>query len=319
MQSVLIVSNNENLISGVQKHLLQGTDNIELKEASSIPEAIQKIKENQFDVVMSEFQTSAIDGSELQKTLTEKGIKVPFIMLLDSTQKNFYSQALNLGVDSCIINHDDLKIFESEINHIIQKLFYQITLEKTLKESENRFFSLLDQSLQAVTIIQNDRIVYSNPAAEKLLDYTNEELNAFSLKDFFKLIHPKDQEFVSSRLQSRLDGKAVPSRYEYRLIRKSGETRWVDFFSTPVEFNGQPAIQTTSIDITDQKQTEDLLKKEREKAQHYLDISSVVIVALNNEGIVTLINKKGCELLGYSNDEIVGENWFDKVIPEIFN
>jgi len=60
---------------------------------------------------------------------------------------------------------------------------------------------------------------------------------------------------------------------------------------------------------------ETALQKERDKAQKYLDIATVIIVALNTDGIVTLINKKGCDILGYNEREIIGKNWFENFIP----
>ncbi len=54
-----------------------------------------------------------------------------------------------------------------------------------------------------------------------------------------------------------------------------------------------------------------------EKAQQYLDIANVIIVALDEKFNVTLINKKGCEVLEYNNEkEIIGRNWFDIFIPK---
>lgn len=64
------------------------------------------------------------------------------------------------------------------------------------------------------------------------------------------------------------------------------------------------------------KQAESALQEERDRAQKYLDIAGVIIVAIDSKGKVTLINKRGCEVLGYEEDEIVGENWFDKFLPE---
>ena len=51
--------------------------------------------------------------------------------------------------------------------------------------------------------------------------------------------------------------------------------------------------------------------KEKERAETYLEISGVMMIAINSEGIVTMINSKGCEILGYDESEIVGKNWFD--------
>ena len=54
----------------------------------------------------------------------------------------------------------------------------------------------------------------------------------------------------------------------------------------------------------------------KNKAQTYLDIAGVILMAIDTSGIVTLINKKGCEILGYPEEEIIGRNWFDAFIPE---
>jgi PAS domain S-box-containing protein len=59
---------------------------------------------------------------------------------------------------------------------------------------------------------------------------------------------------------------------------------------------------------------EEELKKERDRAQLYLDVAGVMFVAIDVEQNVTMINKKGCELLGYAEHEIVGKNWFDHFI-----
>jgi PAS domain S-box-containing protein len=69
-------------------------------------------------------------------------------------------------------------------------------------------------------------------------------------------------------------------------------------------------------DITDRKQAEELLRRERDRAQKYLDVAGVMFVAIDVEQRVGLINKKGCEILGYNEDEIIAKNWFDNFLPE---
>ncbi len=68
-------------------------------------------------------------------------------------------------------------------------------------------------------------------------------------------------------------------------------------------------------DITDRKKAEDRLQKERDRAQKYLDIAGVIFMAINTNGEVILTNRKGSEIFGYSQDEIVGKNWFDNFLP----
>ncbi|MCK9307615.1 MAG: PAS domain-containing sensor histidine kinase, partial [Methanoculleus sp.] len=61
-----------------------------------------------------------------------------------------------------------------------------------------------------------------------------------------------------------------------------------------------------------QKDTE----RERDRAQDYLDVAAVLLVVINADQTVRLINRRGCELLGCREAEIVGKNWFDIAVPE---
>ena len=53
-----------------------------------------------------------------------------------------------------------------------------------------------------------------------------------------------------------------------------------------------------------------------EKAKKYLEIAGVAFVALDKEGNITLINKKGYEILQYEEGELVGKNWFETCLPK---
>ena len=51
-------------------------------------------------------------------------------------------------------------------------------------------------------------------------------------------------------------------------------------------------------------------------AQAYLDVAEVMILVIGVDQTVRLINKKGCRVLGYPEEEIVGKNWFESFLPE---
>ncbi|MEW6187136.1 MAG: PAS domain S-box protein [Thermodesulfobacteriota bacterium] len=57
------------------------------------------------------------------------------------------------------------------------------------------------------------------------------------------------------------------------------------------------------------------LEQEKERAARYLEIAGVAIVVINREGNVSLINHKGCQILEYQREEIIGRNWFDWFLP----
>jgi len=63
------------------------------------------------------------------------------------------------------------------------------------------------------------------------------------------------------------------------------------------------------------KKSEEALREERDRAQHYLDVAKTVLVVISADQRVSLINKKGCDILGYDESEIIGKNWFDTFVP----
>jgi len=58
------------------------------------------------------------------------------------------------------------------------------------------------------------------------------------------------------------------------------------------------------------------LRDRKDRTREYLDIAQVMLLALNAEGEVTLINRRGCEVLGYEAEELLGRPWFEAVLPE---
>jgi len=62
--------------------------------------------------------------------------------------------------------------------------------------------------------------------------------------------------------------------------------------------------------------SEDRVREEKEKIQKYLDVADVIILVINSDMTVSLVNRNGCKVLGYDEEEIVGNNWFDLFIPE---
>lgn len=69
------------------------------------------------------------------------------------------------------------------------------------------------------------------------------------------------------------------------------------------------------IDITRQKNTELQLKKERDKAELYLDAVEAMVVVLNKDASIRLINQAGCKITGYDEHDLFGKDWYDIFAP----
>ncbi len=128
----------------------------------------------------------------------------------------------------------------------------------SLKESESKFRILTETMSSAVFIYKGERFVYVNHATEVLTGYSMDELLNM---DFWKVVHPDFKEVIRRRGLARQKGKRVLNRYEFKIIRKNGEERWIDFTAGTIEFQGQPAAIGTAFDITDRKKAEEAVKE----------------------------------------------------------
>ncbi len=151
-----------------------------------------------------------------------------------------------------------------------------------------------------------------NIQACESLGYSREELLSLKIFDLDTVsVRPDFKKDVWDRMTP---GK--PFTIEGEHIRKDGSTFPVEIRVHLTEIDGESAILGFARDITDRKQAEAALKEEMNTAQRYLDIVGSMLVVVSSDRKVSLVNRKGCEVLGYNEDEIIGKDWFDNFLPE---
>lgn len=114
----------------------------------------------------------------------------------------------------------------------------------------------------------------------------------------------------------RKDDFEVLASNSCKTIEEPLETKngsfWSETYKSAVSVDGK-VIGTVgfSRDITESKELQRSLIKERNLFKYYLNTVEAIIVSLDLQGKVTLINRKGCEILEYSEEELIGKNWFE--------
>ncbi len=189
-------------------------------------------------------------------------------------------------------------------------------MEEELKVSEEKFRLAMDATSDGLwdwNMLTG--VVYFSPAFAKILDEDDIEP---VYESWESRLHPEDKERTLASLNEHISGKTSHWRVEIRLKASDGSWKWVMDRGSVVEWDetGRPARMIGSIvDISEQKRIEEVIRIERDRAEQYLNIAEVMIVALSHDGTVVLINRKGAEMLGVSVDEIIGVDWFDTFVP----
>ncbi len=125
--------------------------------------------------------------------------------------------------------------------------------EEALRESEQKFRMLAESSAAGILIYQSEQILYGNPAAWAMTGYSRDE---FSRLKFWELVHPDHREMVKARGMARQRGENVPPRYEFMIVTKGGEARWVDYTAGLISYGGQKASVGMAFDVTERKKAE---------------------------------------------------------------
>jgi len=184
--------------------------------------------------------------------------------------------------------------------------------DKITKEFLENILESMEGGVFAVD--KNARIISFNRAAEEITGFKRGEALNKECCDILK--SDLCQEICP--LKETLETGKTFFGYEIMITSKTGNKVPVNITTSPLRSSNNEIIGAVENfrDLTKHKGLWGKLREERNKAQQYLNIAGVIIVAINDKGIVSLINRKGCDVLGYKEEEIIGKNWFDLFVPE---
>lgn len=232
------------------------------------------------------------------------------------------------STEAFYFNDEEVKLLQKLTNNIayaIEKLELkelQKRSEEELKESEEKFRKLVEETMVGVFISQEGRFVYVNPQFEKTSGYNKIELLAEM--SFEQLIHNDDLEKVWKKYLSRISGEKPSDHYILKARRKDGKELQVEVIVSTISYMGKPAIIGTIIDITEQAEEEIRIDKavtdaqERERQQISMElhdnVNQIMAASILNIDFIKM-NLKDDKELGAIIDNV--KNYIRNGIDEL--
>ena len=239
---------------------------------------------------------------ERLRALKEKGQAV-----FESAHITKDKRIVPVEISARVIEYNGAPAFLSVIRDITDRK----RAEKELRERSEIIDSIGRATHDAIIMIDDNKISYWNSAAENIFGYTREEAIG---GDIYELIIPKKyrmgHEKAFKDFQKNGYGDIANKVMELSAIKKNGIEFPIELSLSAVKINNKMTAISTIRDITEQKRAEE------ERRKDYLNLVGIIIVATDVEGIVTFINNAGCKMLGYEKNEILGESWLEKFVPE---
>lgn len=212
----------------------------------------------------------------------------------------------------------DVRIGIIDVGGNIINTVYCKPSDTSVFESDRKLRTLVKNVSGIVYRCKNDRdwsMEFISEGCEPITGYNPQDFMKGKVH-FSHIIFQEDQNHVWNTTQEALR-KNEPFQFFFRITDKSGVIKYLSEMGRGVfDTNGDLCcLEGFITDITQQKETELLLKREKETLSHYLNAAASIFLIINVDHTIKLINRKGCEILGYSQDEIIGKSWFHNCIP----
>jgi PAS domain S-box-containing protein len=152
-------------------------------------------------------------------------------------------------------------------------------------------------------------------ATEKIFGYSPKEIIDEGSWEF--TVQPQDLRTFKGKVNGLEPGQS--SVCELRINHKDGSTRWIKVTSKVTKDSSNPTnhrLFGACRDIAERKKSENALKKSEQKYREFADSLPEIAFESDETGKLTFANRKGLEILGYSNDEIKLMNIFQFIVPE---
>jgi PAS domain S-box-containing protein len=169
--------------------------------------------------------------------------------------------------------------------------------EEALAESEARHRALVENSLQAILVIQGPplRISYANEGCETIFGRTSEELCGLDAEGVAALVDPADRSEVVDELTALLRGGAKPLSAEFRFLRPDDTVGWLTCHAGPIQEGGSQAVQVVLMDVTKRKQTEDEVLRYRSDLQEMVAQRTLELAQANERLRHEIVERRQAE------------------------
>ncbi len=315
---LLFIDDDDALLRIAETFLQRQDQELEIVTVNSAANALEKMVEQDFDVIVCDYQMPGMDGLELLEKLRNEGNSIPFMIFTGRGREDVVIRALNLGATNYIQKGSDTKSQYAELARLIRRAVEHTNGQKALLESEDQYRNTLNSIRDAIHVVDETlRIVLVNPAFTEWIEklgFDTQMQNKTVIEAF---------PFLSDKI---LD--------EYRDVFESGNVLVTEERN---EINGQVVLTeivkipilrdkivsqvvTVIRDITERRVMEDsLIESERARTAILDSIAEHVNYYESLDMRIRWTNKAAAKSVNLTPEELVGktcyETWHDSERP----
>jgi len=345
MKKILAIDDKRDNLTSIEAIVKNNMPECKVLTALSGKEGIKIAKKEQPETILLDIIMPEMDGYEVCKKLKENELTkhIPVIMITAiKTDSKSRIKGLNTGADAFLSKPIDPIELSAQVNVMIrikeaedklraekvnleklvqdrtkelqtanERLKKDITgrkqAEEAILESKQKFELMIRNSPDLLMIQKtNGEVNYASLQSKVILGFSEEEIKNLDIK---KQIHPDDLDDTINKQLLALKGKNLIN-FEYRFIKKSGSTVWLDHTARPVIIDGEISeIQSTVRDITKRKQAEKQIKAKSLFLESLIQQSPLSTFVMDSKGFNVMVNEAFLKFYAVPDkDMILGRN-----------
>ncbi len=355
MISVLYVDDEPGLLE-LCRIFLEQTGEFRVDTVESAEEALEQLKKKQYDAVISDFQMPVMDGISLLKSIRRQTADLPFILFTGRGREEVVIDAVNNGADFYVQKGGDPKAQFVELMHKVRQAVDKKKAERNLRESEKRLTDIINFLPDATFAINTEgNVIAWNQATEELTGVMADDILGKGDYEYaipfyghrrpilIDLIFEPNEKIRKNYSGIHRENKVLIA--ESDLPRPREKQLTIMGKASPLydrEGNLAGAIESIR-DITARKQAEDELRaayeeirtteeelrqqydliaknelaiKDSEEKYRTLVENNRDIIYIYRDDHILVINRRGPEVLGYSEEELMAMPIWDLIHPE---
>jgi PAS domain S-box-containing protein len=266
---VLHVDNDAAFLA-VAKQCLEEQSQLQVDTASSAEEAIEKLRNSEYDAIIADYQMSGKNGLELLKEVRQEGNNIPFFLFTCKGKEDIAIEALNSGAEQYIYKQDNAEATYEELKRGICNAVKKRRTEKRLSESEN-LLRQITENMQDMLLLTDTNLVctYASASHKWILGYEPSEMVGKTIYDF---VHSDDLAKAMKAAEKAFKDNSG-GKMEVRVRRADGNYILAEGIGKLLtDENGQvTGVMLTSRDITERKKIEEKLRASEKHFRETLD------------------------------------------------
>jgi len=311
---VLLVDDDTNLLNVTSPYIEKLDPDFNVTLESSAKKALEKLKHEHFDAIISDYHMPEMDGIEFLKEVRKVNPDMPFVMFTGKSREEIAIQALNLGATHYLTKGGNPKSQYTTLIHTVRNAVDHNHSRQALVESEERYRLVFDNASDGILVVNQDtrKISSANQSFCRMMGYSLEEILALSIEN---LHHEDHIQAVMDDFQAQSEGRLLVAA-KIPMMNKNGNIFYADITASTVHLGGTHYQLGVFRDVTSRMELEEAQLEREEIFRMIAEGTSDVIFIMDMDLKRQYLSPSVFHLRGFTVEESMAQSLEERMPPD---